>query len=898
MPLKSLWENLSPAMKILIYLKTVTDGKGWGGADPAPEDATQRGMSEGLGVSIPRLSRMLSPLLKEKLIRRERIRTGNTRRRPLAYIPTESGAELAEEELGRLISRKVSYMDSTARRTSPTLAGLQRTLKMENNLFALLRATRETGEVSDESIEAVISGDKLRRAPEPRLVNSRNSLQVPKNFVGRHKELAALDDFLDRGPARYLMLTGQAAIGKTSLVSKFAQGAVRSFSVVFHTCREVDTLRNTLEPVAEFLSQLGKNRLKYMLFSELSPLTLSDVAGALEADLMGLALLLVLDDIQKLSFDYRPLLKLFVKAPPPGGDPGRDAAKAGPMAKLITTSREPLGGVYDQRDTVLKNIVMEMELGGLSLEETIELLEKENARDLPGETVYKYTEGHPLYIELILRSGLSGAAKDFRKFIGQEIMRKLSDDERAVLGCLSVFNIPVHMLAVKIPQAKHEAFERLVMLGLAKEPAQDVYFLPDIVTDTVYRTIKHDDRKSYHKVAANYHRDLKDEGNVSATLKHLLGAEDYPGALELASTNAKSLIRVGAARQLEDVVAGVKNLDLAPKSIAASYRIRSELALGAGEFRMAQLYLEKAFIIVKGDTAEEGRILAAQAHALREQVNLEGALEKYRLAERRAVTIQDFPTLAEVYRGIGKTYWKKGDFRKALEYHEKSLDYLKAAEMDAEYGETFIDIGLVYSRTGDREKSLEYYKRAIEKLEKGKYLHPLARAYNNLGVQYFDQNDYRDAIECWEKTLMLAERTENKSLLMSALVNLSDPYSKMGNLDKALDCLDKAKKIMEDVSDKMRLSEVYHNYGVAYSNAKIWKNAYENFEKCLMIKIDSPVPYERAMTLLEYGRALMKNGDSERAREKLTEAVGLFKKCKAEERLKEVEDLLQELGSK
>jgi len=883
-------------MKILIYLRTINGRRGWAGERPIPEDETQLRMASALGVSVPRLSKMLRPLLAEKLVRVERLRLRTLKRSPLAYSLTSSGTKMASEELERLISREVRYTDAAGRTDRLPLGRLQRNLRMDHNIFTLLRATRETGEVDADGIGAIADEERNRRGPRPTLLDSRNSIHVPRNFVGRRAELARLDEFLAGVSARLFMITGQAAIGKTSLASKFAHKAVQTVPVVFHTCREWDTLRNTLEPVAELLSRFGKNRLKYLLFGELNPLTMSDIAPVLEADLMGTGALIVLDDLQKLSFDYRPLLKIFLKSSS-GPEKGEKNGKGLAPAKLITTTREPIAGVSDPRDSVLKSAVMAFELGGLSLDETTELLALENARELPGETVYKYTEGHPLYIELIMRTGLSGAAKDFRKFIGQEILKKLGEEEKAVLSCLAVFGTPIRMEEVKIPQATPEAFERLVMFGLAKEVAPDEYYLPDIVIDTIYRTLKLEDRKFYHKVAAGYYRNFKDEGNVAASIRHLLRAEDFPGALDVASFNAKALIRSGMSKLLEDVVCTVKNKELSPKHAAAVFRLRSELALGAGEFKMAQLYLERALAMVKGDTLEEGRMLAAQAHALREQVRLDEALEKYRIAESRATQVVDFPTMAEIFRGIGKTYWRKGDFIHALEYHEKSLDYLKAAEMDADYGETFVEIGLVYSRMGDHEKAMDYYKKGIEKLEKGKYLHPLARAYNNLGVQYFDRNDYRMAIECWEKCLMLAERTGNKRIIFSALINLSDPYSKMGNFDKALECLEKAKQMSEDLNDRIGLGAAYTEYGITYSSMRLWEKAFENFRKSLTIRTSAEMPYERAMTFLEYGKSMAMSGDVSRARGIFNDALAMFNKCKAEKRVKEVEDLLRTLDA-
>ena len=312
---------------------------------------------------------------------------------------------------------------------------------------------------------------------------------------------------------------------------------------------------------------------------------------------------------------------------------------------------------------------------------------------------------------------------------------------------------------------------------------------------------------------------------------------------------------------------------------------------------MAQIYLEKALAAVKGDKLQEGRILAAQAHSLREQTKLDEALKKYEEAEKAATAIYDLPTIADIYRGQGKAYWRKGDFKNAIEYLDKSLDFLKAADLEVDYGETLIDIGLVNNRIGNNDEAIEYFNRGIEKLEKGGWIHPLARAYNNLGVEYFEKKDYEKAISCWQKCYQLAEKTGNKKGMIVSLGNLSDPYSLRGDLKEALACLRTAKEPVDETHDKMALGGLYHHYGKVYSNANMWKEAFENYDKSISIWRTASTPFELAQVLFRYGNALFISGNKDDSREKLMESKQLFKDCKAEKWLKEVDDLLHSLGT-
>jgi tetratricopeptide (TPR) repeat protein len=196
---------------------------------------------------------------------------------------------------------------------------------------------------------------------------------------------------------------------------------------------------------------------------------------------------------------------------------------------------------------------------------------------------------------------------------------------------------------------------------------------------------------------------------------------------------------------------------------------------------------------------------------------------------------------------------------------------------------------------GKNEEAMGYFHRGIDILEKGGYVHPLARAYNNLGVEYFLKHDYENAIFCWEKCYEFAKKTGNKKGMIMSLGNLSDPYSLKGELDKALSCVKKAKELVEDTHDKIALGDIYHFYGKIYSNMKMWKEAFENYKKSIMIYQNASVPYEFANVLLHYGFALYENNNNCEAIDILIKSLALFKECKAERKVKEVEDLLHKV---
>ena len=894
MQLKPVWDDLSPATRVLLFLQTVKEVKMWAGARVGAEDTTQKGISTKLGLSVSRLSKLLAPLAKDGLVAETRVRIPDLRRSPLAFALTDRGTAAVLEAMKGILAKHARQFDAEGLAPQLALTTLCRSLGTDSRTSAVTRRTFAAGP-DRRPVSGGPGKPRMPRSTGPELVDLRDAVQISAHFVGRKKELSELDYFLRGGPARLFTVIGPAAIGKTSLVSRFVMSAMKTVSVAFHICREWDTLRNTLEPVAELLARLGRRRLQYFIRGELNPITVPDAAAILKTDLHGISALLVYDDIQKLPFDYRPLLKVFLSAlePADAGKPSR----APTCIKVVTTSREPITGVFDHRELVVKELVREMELRGLSVEETLQLLEKENAGSLSAEKVHRMTGGHPLYIELITRSGMTGAVRDFRKFMGTEVMGRLTPEERSVLGCLTVFRMPVPFSAIQIPQATLETLDRLVKLGLVNEPSPDEYLALDIVIETVYRALKNQDKRLYHATAAKYHRGLKTTENIAEAMHHLLLADDVLGALELGSENIHPVIQLGHRDLVEKVLEESKNVELPVRGVVAASKIRSELALASGEWRIAQIHLEKALSAVKGDAFQEGALLMAQANALREQGAMEEAISKFFEAEKAAKSVYDLPTMAGVYRGIGKIHWRMGDLDRAMDFLKKSLDYLKAAEMGAEHGETLIDMGIVQSRLGNSEAAIEYYTRAIEELKKGSWLYPLGRAYNNLGVEHLVMGNLKDAIRVWEKTIEIYKEVGNKRGLIYALANISDAYSQIKQCNRAIKCLDMAMSIVNETDDDVARALVFSNYGMVYGKLGKWDKAIRSFDSSLTIHKKFDNKLDHAITQFEYGKVLNGRGDKTSAIGQLEESLRLFTKCDAKKWVKEVKDLLHELES-
>ena len=109
--------------------------------------------------------------------------------------------------------------------------------------------------------------------------------------------------------------------------------------------------------------------------------------------------------------------------------------------RFVLISRTSLD-FYDRRDVHTRDIVKEFPLSGLSLDETSQWLDELQLNDVDASDVHERTGGHPLAIEMLELYG-KPTHEDWLRFLDEEILAPLPDDERELLATLAVAEKPI-----------------------------------------------------------------------------------------------------------------------------------------------------------------------------------------------------------------------------------------------------------------------------------------------------------------------------------------------------------------------------------------------------------------------------------------------------------------------
>ena len=447
--------GLTARERILLHLAEFPDAPD---AFEVPAELSLEGVSRGAHIEARHLAQFARPLLDQGMVQERRAHVQGFHQRRKVYGLTDVGKREAYRLRRELRSKSIAVRDASGFRES-TVGEVLRAMGPKASLLALLR------QVSDGTILRL---DGPAAAARPSFVEAILGAPTVGRFVGREPELAVLLRE-DEGP-RVLVVRGVVGIGKSWLAARACALLHGQRNLFWHRVRPWDTSLSILASLGNFLSALGRPSLAHALNRGEAGRTVRIVAE----DLPGTRSFLVFDDGQEASPEALAALEVLTEA----------ITGAQDVRILILTRRNlPF---YDRRDVVLRGLVGEIDLGGLTPDQMLTTLRSEG-RNPPPMNVLGRLGGHPLFLELV-RSDTGtppeAVLKDVRRFIEEEIYSQLSDSERRMMKLASLYEVPVPREAFFAdPDLTQDVLAGLVDQSLIQSNALEGYGVHDSIRD-------------------------------------------------------------------------------------------------------------------------------------------------------------------------------------------------------------------------------------------------------------------------------------------------------------------------------------------------------------------------------------------------------------------------------
>ncbi|MEA3559038.1 MAG: tetratricopeptide repeat protein [Candidatus Thermoplasmatota archaeon] len=631
-----------------------------------PEVLSQGGMSKEMDVRQNNISRTLQELYSKGLIAsRSSHVTGRQRRRKVYYL-TEKGSSHVDDLMdvlsGKLVLVKTKNGDMEEWTLDRFISYLSRQMSRKFSLYEVISYHLD-GNEADLTLSGPTEGVPRQVIP---------SLPVVEDFYGRKEEMSLLEDLINAEGPEMMLVLGIAGQGKTTLVSHFLKDHfIKRFNWI--PCNRWMRPLTFLNGCASHLKGFGADSLsRYLKLSSI----VDHRRGAEEMvkDLSSSGTVLVLDDAHRINDEMSDFMRLLKEV----------LFTSGITAKIMLISRER-PDFYTRTEIMMKERMMEIELGGLDRSSVGKLLKDVDIPDEEHDIIYSLTNGHPLALSLLKASpGLdpTDLKSSLDRFLDEEILSSLDRLERSVLELASVLEDPVRMdCFTSIKGVNTDNVNSLRKRMLLRDYSDGSMDLHDAVKDTVSSSLSPERLIHYQKIALRYYSKRSRDNDLLNYLQLCRELGRIDEAIGILSDYGEYLLGKGFPLVLETLG------DLMEEDLERPTRVRMLLLVSEADR-------------LSGD--RDG-----SRSALREAAVLCEDLYQGDEAEGMVLMSRILSRLAELHLVEGK----------GMDTYERSLKLVKKAGIPKEEGKVLSNMGCAYMGIEEFELALDHLGRALNIFE-------------------------------------------------------------------------------------------------------------------------------------------------------------------------------------
>jgi serine phosphatase RsbU (regulator of sigma subunit)/Tfp pilus assembly protein PilF len=221
------------------------------------------------------------------------------------------------------------------------------------------------------------------------------------------------------------------------------------------------------------------------------------------------------------------------------------------------------------------------------------------------------------------------------------------------------------------------------------------------------------------------------------------------------------------------------------------------------------------------------------------------AFKMYSLALDAYAQGNDLQGMANAYGNIANVYDQMGQFKQAIEFHNKALltneKILHAAKdstsiRNALYGKSssLTNMGGIYFQMGDSKNAIVMLKQSLNIDSSLNDLHGMGICYQMLGINYRRLKDLTAAAHYFQKSLEIYEELDDKVSMTHLYINMGNLYLDLDELDQARNSFLASKALTKETSDFKQFIYINNGLALVYSREK----KYHLAEALLLASID------------------------------------------------------------
>lgn len=195
----------------------------------------------------------------------------------------------------------------------------------------------------------------------------------------------------------------------------------------------------------------------------------------------------------------------------------------------------------------------------------------------------------------------------------------------------------------------------------------------------------------------------------------------------------------------------------------------------------------------------------------------------------------------EYLRYSGKLCYYEGNYSRSIDElisSSRLIISIYANQQDSILSYIYNNIGISFYKTGNYNKAISYFKDALEL--KKKYFSPNDEAfisgYNNIAILYRRNGEFDKALEYFTVCENIAKQNNSKKKYGSILLNKASLYKNLGRLEEAIVQYNASIDIGIGAENLSSVANAYNNIGNLYVKLSQYDEAIINFENCISVR--------------------------------------------------------------
>jgi tetratricopeptide (TPR) repeat protein len=275
----------------------------------------------------------------------------------------------------------------------------------------------------------------------------------------------------------------------------------------------------------------------------------------------------------------------------------------------------------------------------------------------------------------------------------------------------------------------------------------------------------------------------------------------------------------------------------------------------------------------EGDSPMAADALRWKGWVLRDRGDTESAYRFFSRSLAMAERLEYVNGQAHALNCLGTIAQRRGELANADRLYRQAGLHAEASADRRLLGMVEMNQGVIASSLGDWDAAIVRLRLALKAFESAGDKEGASYAHNNIGMQFAARKRYAQAVESFELALALAYRREDMVVEATVELNLADVRILQGELDSATRSIARALKIAEIRRDRLRTAAALRLKARVERLRGQLATAAETLRQARYQAREGEDALLQLELLTELGELCREQGDSERTREVLREAL-------------------------